>query len=284
MKLHSLITVFFVLTRILCFAGAVVADEGRTVTATGVAMLENITPEEAQNIALKRARNTAIEEVCGISVQAETFVKNFMVHGDFIHSVSYGHIVSEEILRWDIDVTSKSKKLPPAIAYRVTIKTRVRPEKGKPDPYYQVTCKLNKKIFRSGDEMIIRVKASKPSYITVLNFSADGKVILLYPNQLRKDNYVLALEEFQIPSETDRTDVLKLQVSTLPGHKKDTEFIKVIATRKPIELLEGLLFQGQYGVMDTVNFAVTEIARLVTAIPLRERAEHTVFYDIISSN
>ncbi len=284
MKLHSLITVFFVLTRILCFAGAVVADEGRTVTATGVAMLENITPEEAQNIALKRARNTAIEEVCGISVQAETFVKNFMVHGDFIHSVSYGHIVSEEILRWDIDVTSKSKKLPPAIAYRVTIKTRVRPEKGKPDPYYQVTCKLNKKIFRSGDEMIIRVKSSKPSYITVLNFSADGKVILLYPNQLRKDNYVLALEEFQIPSETDRTDVLKLQVSTLPGHKKDTEFIKVIATRKPIELLEGLLFQGQYGVMDTVNFAVTEIARLVTAIPLRERAEHTVFYDIISSN
>jgi hypothetical protein len=109
-------------------------------------------------------------------------------------------------------------------------------------------------------------------------------VILLYPNQLRKDNYVLALEEFQIPSETDRTDVLKLQVSTLPGHKKDTEFIKVLATRKPIDLLEGLLFQGQYGVMDTVNFAVTEIARLVTAIPLRERAEHTVFYDIVSSN
>lgn len=284
MKINFTISAFFILTLILAFAGDGVADEGRSVTATGVALLENITPEEAQNLALKRARSSAIEEVCGVSVQAETFVKNFMIHGDFIHSVSYGHIISEEILQWDIDVTQKSKKLPPAIAYRVTLNTRVKPEKGKPDPYYQVTCKLNKKIYRSGDEMIIRVKASKPSYISVLNFSADGRVILLYPNQLRKDNYVLALEEFQIPSETDRADVLKLQVSTLPRHKKDTEFIKVIATRKPIHLLEGLLFQGQYGVMDTVNFAVTEIARLVSAIPLRERAEHTVFYDIVSSN
>lgn len=272
------------LTLILVSAGEAVADEGRTVTATGVAVLENITPEEAQTLALKRARSNAIEEVCGISIQAETFVKNFMVHGDFIHSVSYGHIISEEILSWDVDVTHSSKKLPPAIAYRVTLKTRVKPEKGQPDPYYQVTCKLNKKIFSSGDEMIIHVKASKPSYLTVLNFSADGRVFLLFPNQLRKDNYVLALEEFQVPSEADRKDVLKLQVSTLPGHKKDTEFIKVIATRKPLHLLEGLLFQGQYGVMDTVNFAVTEIARLVTAIPLRERAEHTVFYDIVSSN
>ena len=206
-----------------------------------------------------------------------------MLAADFIHSVSYGRIIYEEILRWDADVTSTSKGRPPELAYQVTIKARVKPEKGKPDPYYQVSVGLNKKIYRSGDEMVIRVKATKPSYISVLNFAADGSVILLYPNRLRKNNFVKALKQVQIPSESDRRDVLKLQVSTLSGHRKDTEFIKVIATRQPIHLLDGLLATGQYGVLDTVNLAAVEIARLISGIPLKDRAEQTVFYEIISS-
>jgi hypothetical protein len=260
------------------------ASDGKVVTSTGVAAIANLTPGEAQNLALKRARQNAIEEVCGVSVQAETFIHNNMLAADFIHSVSYGRIIYEEILSWDVDVTRKSKRRPPSVAYRVTIKARVKPEKGKPDPYYQVSVRLNKKVYHSGDEMIIRVKATKPSYISVLNFAADGSVILLYPNRLRKNNYVKALEQYQIPSEADRNDVLKLQVSTLPGHRKDTEFIKVIATQQPIHLLDGLLTQGQYGVIQTVNIAAVEIARLVSAIPLKDRAEHTVFYEIVSSD
>jgi hypothetical protein len=284
MKTDSVIKGFFIIVLIVLLVGEVSALEGKTVTATGVAVLANFTPDEAQQLALKRARLEAIEAVCGVSVQAETFVKNNMLQADLIHSVSYGHIVSEEILRWDVDVTQKSKRRPPSIAYSVTIRARVKPEKGKPDPFYQANCRLNKKVYHSGDEMIIYVRATKPSYISVLNFAADGSVILLYPNQLRKNNYVKALKEYQIPSDADRADVLKLQVSTLPGHRKDTEYIQVIATRKPIHLLEGLLVQGQYGVMNTVNLAATEIARMVSSIPFKDRAEHTVFYEIVSSN
>ena len=284
MKTDPVIKGFFIIVLIVLLVGEVSAFESKSVTATGVAMLANLTPDEAQKLALKRARLEAIEAVCGVSVQAETFVKNNMLQADLIHSVSYGHILSEEILKWDVDVTQKSKRRPPSIAYSVTIKTRVKPEKGKPDPYYQVNCRLNKKVYYSGDEMIIYVRVTKPSYISVLNFAADGSAILLYPNQLRKNNYVKALKEYQIPSDADRADVLKLQVSTLPGHRKDTEYIKVIATRKPINLLEGLLVQGQYGVMNTVNLAATEIARMVSSIPFKDRAEHTVFYEIVSSN
>ena len=283
MKKHLILIGSFIFFLLLTLAEGMSASDGKVVTSTGVAAIANLTPGEAQNLALKRARQNAIEEACGVSVQAETFIHNNMLAADFIHSVSYGRIIYEEILSWDADVTRESKKRPPSVAYRVTIKARVKPEKGKPDPYYQVSVKLNKKVYHSGDEMIIRVKATKPSYISVLNFAADGSVILLYPNRLRKNNYVKALEQYQIPSETDRNDVLKLQVSTLPGHRKDTEFIKVIATRQPIHLLDGLLTQGQYGVIQTVNIAAVEIARLVSAIPLKDRAEHTVFYEIVSS-
>ena len=283
MRKHLTLKIFTIFTLLFTFSQEVPASNEKMIKSTGVAASANLTPEEAQNLALKRARQNAIEEVCGVSVQAETLIRNNMLAADFIHSVSYGRIIEEEILGWDVDVSRESKRRPPSVAFRVTIKARVKPEKGKPDPYYQVSVGLNKKVYHSGDEMIIRVKATKPSYISVLNFAADGSVILLYPNRLRKNNYVKALKQYQIPSEADRNDVLKLQVSTLSGHRKDTEFIKVIATRQPIHLLDGLLTQGQYGVMDTVNLAAVEIARLVSAIPLKERAEQTVFYEIVSS-
>ncbi|MGD2270728.1 MAG: DUF4384 domain-containing protein [Desulfobacterales bacterium] len=259
------------------------AAQGRTVNVTGVAALSNLTPAEAQQLALKRARQNAIEEVCGVSVQAETFVKNNMLEADFIHSVSFGHIVAEKIVRWDVAVTQDSKRRPPQIAYRVTIQATVKKESGKPDPFYQVNCQLNKKVYQSGDEMIITVTTTKPSYISVLNFSADGSVTLLFPNRIQRGNYLKGMQKLQIPSEAERTDVMKLQVSTLPGHRKNTEYIQVIATRERHQLLEGLLLQGQYGVMDSVNVAATQIARIISAIPLKDRAEHTVFYEVISA-
>ena len=96
---------------------------------------------------------------------------------------------------------------------------------------------------------------------------AGWSVILLFPNQIRRNSHIEAVKEFQIPSPADRDDVLKLQVSTLPGHKRDTELLKVIATREPIGLLDGLLIRDQYGVMDTMKFAVTEIARMISSTP-----------------
>ena len=267
---------------VLLYSTPVLA-KNNMVRATGVAALSHLTAEETQALALKRARQNAIEAVCGVSIQAQTFIKNNMLESDFIHSVAYGRIVAEEILRWDTEISQPSKKRPPHIAYKVTIKATVIKEKGAPDPYYQVNCRLNKKVFRSGDEMIIQVKVTKPSYISVLNYTADGSVYLLFPNQLRRKNHVKALQNFQIPSEADRHDVLKLEVSNLPGHRQDTEFIQVIATREPIHLLEGLYLQGQYGMMENPKVAATEIARLISSIPLNDRAEHTVFYEIISA-
>lgn len=256
--------------------------ERAVVTATGEASLANVTPEEAQKTALQKARLSAIEMVCGVKLQAESFVRDFVLQGDFIHAVSYGHIVSEEIKSWKVEVEQKNPQTPPAMTYLVTIKASVLQEKGNPDFSYQAMVQLNKTIYQSGDEMVIRARATKPSYLTILNFTADDRVILLFPNALRRNNLVEREQEYQIPSSSDRKGILKLEVSNLPGHKRDTEYIKVIATTKPIPLLEVLAFKGQYGVMDTVSVAATEIARLISAIPVNERAEATAAYEIVS--
>jgi hypothetical protein len=253
------------------------------VTATGEASLSNVTPEEAQKAALQKARLSAVETACGVKLQAESFVRDFDLRGDFIHAISYGHIISEEVTSWKVEVEQKNPRTPPTMTCLVTIKASILQEKGNPDSSYQAKVRLNKTVYQSGDEMIITVNVTKPSYITVLNFTADDRVILLFPNQIRRDNRMDAGREYQIPSAADREGVLRLQVSTLPGHKRDTEFIKVIATSKPVNLLEGISLKGQYGVMDTVSLAVTEIAKLIAAIPVQDRAEDTSAYQIVST-
>lgn len=272
----------FVVLVILTSAGYGWTAERIVITATGEASLANVTPEEAQKTALQKARLSAVEMACGVKLQAESFVRDYVLLGDFIHAVSYGHIVSEEVKSWKVEVEQKNPRTPPALTYLVTIKASVLQEKGNPDPSYQAKVRLNKNVYQSGDEMVIHVSATKPSYLTVLNFTADDRVILLFPNALRRNNRIEREQEYQIPSSSDREGILKLEVSNLPGHKRDTEYIKVIVTTKPIPLLEGMAFKGQYGVMDTVSVATTEIARLISSIPVHERAESTAAYEIVS--
>lgn len=256
---------------------------GDTVIASGEAAVANITPEEAQKQALKLARANAIEQVCGVRIQAEAFVHNYRLEDDFIHSVSYGQIVSEEIVKWEAGVVQDTPKTPPAFTCRVTLRADVARIKDDPDPFFKVNLQLNKTVFQSGDEMIATISATKPCYIHVLNFSADGSVILLFPNHIRRDNHLGAGEKIEIPSPLDRNGVLKLQVSTLPGHAENVEYVKVLATHEPLYLLEGFGVQGQYGVMETTKFAAIELARMVASIPMKSRAEATVAYKVISA-
>jgi hypothetical protein len=280
---HLETKIFILLLGLVLFAaGAPAVQQEGFIISTGEASLENTTPEDARREALNRARTAAIEEACGVRLQAETFVKDMKLMSDFVHAVSYGHIVSEEVLKWDVETIQKSKNDLPSLAYRVTLKSKVVKEKSDPDPGYAVKVRLNKPAFAAGDEMVITVAATKPSYITVLNFSADDRVILLFPNGIRRDNYIEANREYQIPSAQERDGVMKFQVSNLPGHKKDVELIKVIATRTPINLLDQLSLKGQFGIADTVSMAFTELARFIAAVPVRDRAEDTVSYQILA--
>ena len=253
-----------------------------TVTTQGEAAVANITPEQAQQLALQRARQEAIAKVCGVQIQAETLMENFTLQGDFIHGVSYGRIIDEQIMAWQVTVDQPRKTKAPELTYKVTLRAKVEEEKGKPDPFYKVKVWLNKSIFENGEEMTINIKASKDGYITVLDFAADGSVTLLFPNKLRPDNKIEANKTIQIPSPQDRRQLLTFQVGTLPGHKQDTEAIKVIATRGPINLLAEVESQGNYGVMNSTKFALTEIARLLSTIPPNARTEDSAVYQVIN--
>ncbi len=258
------------------------AVEKITVTVEGEADLGNRTPEEAQKAALERARSRAVETACGVTVQSESLVRESILQSDFIHTVSYGNIIAEKVLKWGHDMYQKSPEQPPQFSYRVTLLAEVQKEEGNSDPSYAADLKLNKAVYHSGDEMIMKVKVSKASYVNILNFTADNKVTLLFPNRIRTDNHLEKGKTYQIPSAKDRDGILKLQVSNLSGHKKDMEYIKIIATTSPLNLLDMLSTESQYGVMDTIQTAATEVSRLIVKIPLKDRAEKTVTYQVVS--
>ena len=127
------------------------ADEGAWVACTGRAALHHITPEEAEAKALEEARRDAVEQVCGVRLQAETLVRNARLASDFIHSISFGHVVEERNVRWKTEETQVVPNEPPSMSYVVTMEARVVQEQGEPDPAFRVSVTLNRTTFEAGD-------------------------------------------------------------------------------------------------------------------------------------
>lgn len=59
------------------------------------ALAGSISPDEAQRMAIERARSAIVEEGCDVQISVSTFVKNGILAADFVSSLRHG------VLRWD---------------------------------------------------------------------------------------------------------------------------------------------------------------------------------------
>ncbi|MBI3813464.1 MAG: hypothetical protein HY279_03220, partial [Nitrospinae bacterium] len=71
------------------------------VEATGEAVVENITPDEARQLAINRARISAIESKTGVKVHGTTMVKDYNLMADIVQTLSQGYIIDEKIIKWE---------------------------------------------------------------------------------------------------------------------------------------------------------------------------------------
>jgi len=251
------------------------------ITCTGEALIQNISNEEAQVIAKRKARLNAIEKVCGVQLQAESLVKDFMLAGDFIHSIAYGHVVDEKNMQWQTEsIPPEDPSAPPVIKLTVTMEAKVKPVEDNPDPSFKVNLQLNRKSFDSGDEVIFTISSTRDCYITIINLAANDSVYVLYPNTYHKDNLITSKEKLIFPSRSDRESGFHVRVSALQEHKKDTEIVKVIATKKKVDFLFDIAKTDGFGVMGTPKMAMTRLARRLSEIPVSERAEATEMYTV----
>ena len=85
--------------------------------------------------------------------------------------------------------------------------------------------------FKIGDKINIKFRSSKDCYLTLLNIGTSGKLTILYPNALHKDNFIEGGKLFEIPGDEYG---FEYQLSGPAGIEK----LKAIVTESKINLVE----------------------------------------------
>jgi len=245
-------------------------------------VIQNITPYQAFYKAKQSARKEAIRKILGTHIQQSAIVQNGTFAGEFIHSFAYGHILNENVEKVDIKLRQQSPSEMPTLICEVTMNCEVVEEKGTPDLSFRVQAELNSLSFTEGEEMVVKVKSTKDCYVTVLNITATDDIYVLFPNQYRNKNKIKANEVIEIPSPEDRLQGLHFRMNSYPGHKEDTEYIKVLATRTPIGFLDDIDEESGFKKFKNNKYVLTELAQWLTLIPANERSEDLVSYVIVS--
>jgi hypothetical protein len=263
------------------FPNVSAAIDAEWVTAVGIASLENVTKTEARRMAINDARRNAIEKVVGAEILSETMVINNQVSGDVICALPYGKVLDQKIINESvISVASEDKGTAPLLTYKVEMNALVSKEQGQADPYFRVAAKINRKVFKNGDQIELRITPTRDAYISVFNILEDQTALILIPNRFRKDNFVKAHQTLIFPSKADKMKGIVLEACTGEGQVKTDEMFHIIAMKEPFEFDSAKFTEGIFGLYDGNSGLVNDLVKETVRIPLSHRAETFIHYRI----
>jgi len=249
------------------------------VTVEGNSSMENITKEDARRLAIEDAERNAVEQVAGVTVSADTLVSNFTVSSDVISAIPYGKVIEREIITENIQVIKDETKGRPYSIYHVKMKVKVAKEKGVADPYFKLDASLNRTVFKDGEEMQIKIKPARDCYITIFNILEDDSVLTLIPNRHIRDTFIKANEYLIFPDEGIKKMGINLKVHGVDGKNITKEKIYILCFKQPVDF--GSKFEeGIFGIYKGSSAFIKELKREVVDIPLSERAERFLPYEI----
>ncbi|WP_316896719.1 hypothetical protein [Pseudodesulfovibrio indicus] len=196
------------------------------VTARASCAIKGLTAEEAQTLAVRRARSAAVEQAAGVTVTSAAMVTDGRLAGDFIKTFSQGYIV-RECVTWETpDFIKQPPPEAPIVVYKVLLEATVLvPDQARPS--VGLDAGLNHSTFRAGkDKLTIRVSTAGQARVAVFNITADDRVVMLYPEAGRGALRTGNGNRIILPEPRGGGSLL---LSTLQGHKRDTEAIMVAA-------------------------------------------------------
>lgn len=256
-------------------------QESEWVTAEGMAPIENVTKNEARKMAVDNARREALEKVVGVDILSETMVINYNVSGDVVRTIPYGKVIGCEVLKEEIElIPPKKTGDAPFLAYKVTIRANVAKEKGRPDAFFRLNAGINRTVFKEGDLIEIRVTPSKDCYLSIFNILEDEKVIILFPNRFRKNNFINAGTTFMFPSDADRKRGITLEAFLEEGKMKADEIFHLLALKEKMQFNTARFSEGIFGIYDGHSALVADLVKSIVGIPLSDRAEKFLHYRI----
>jgi len=257
------------------------AEEVTWVTVEGTAALADISKTEARSRAIADARRKAVEKVVGVDISAETLVVNFRLSGSLIGAIPYGRVVDSEIIEETVDSSNQDKD---SQTYRVKMKASVAEETAGADPNFRLEAYLNRASFTDGDEMRMSIRSTQDCYISVFIILEDEKIIRLIPNRFKTYNFLQANETFLFPDENDTALGITLKVHTPEGDKAVTETLYIVALKQDLTFDDAGFQEGIYGVYDGQTAFIQDLIKRIVSIPLSERAEKLMQYQIKKEN
>ncbi len=256
------------------------AQEITWVTVEGTASLEDEDKAAAKSRAIEDALRNAVHEAVGYNITAETLVVNLRLSGSILGAIPYGKVIGKEILEESIEEIPREGQEKPDLVYRVKIRAGVVEETIGADPSFRLDASLNNSSFINGDEMLIRVKPTKDCYVSVFNILEGEYILRLIPNRFKEQNFLPANATFSFPDKADKSRGVKLRVHTPEGKDVVTESIYILALSQPFEFHSAGIQEGIYGVYKGQTAFMKDLIKEVVGIPLNERAEVLMQYEI----
>jgi hypothetical protein len=201
--------------------------------------LGNYTKEQSCKIAREKAEKNALIKSLGQTISSETVTNCSEVDGEYDcerNQLSLfklnGIITSSQIINKNYD-----KEVGSEILYcEITIRAKVEPIKRKSDPTFHFDTKLNKKIFRSGENLEIEINTSKKMYMTIFQWLPYGGkkyniITKIFPNEKFNKNINNLIEgNLKLKYETYFPDKIK--------YEKVDEHLIFVASEEKIPWLE----------------------------------------------
>jgi hypothetical protein len=226
------------------------------------------------------AERQAVAEALAKGISVETLLVNLRLSGSIVGAIPHGKVVEKKMLEERLVKAAGGDSNNKKQLFRVRIKAGVAREAGNEGPSFHLQAALNQAIFKEGDELQIHVRSTKDCYFAIFNILEDQKVIRLLPNYLSRKNFLSTNENFVFPGSKDRKKGIKL-IAHLPDKKTTTtESIYILALTRPFELKSIKVQEGIFGVFNGKTIFMKDLIREVVGIPLANRAEVLMQYEI----
>ncbi len=282
---HTLL--FLILVLLLWMASPLHAGEYDDLPWTegeGRVTFETITPVEARERALDLARKDAVAQVTGIQftsrtdrVQIESGAQMIDRMAQSTAAETHGLIVAEEILETPIE------QIEGVLQMVCRIRAKVEIENRKPDPAFRLQARLlgpESRVFRSGEELVLELEATKDCHVTVFDVSTDGTYSVLIPMERLPDNRLSAGRPKTLPSDEDRRHS-PIIVGLRPDREMEEGFLFIVATREQRPFLSNEMTDLGGEFVPTARADLADFNRWLLDIAPDRRTKAEVFYSVV---
>jgi hypothetical protein len=279
-KVYRLFFVLITVLNIVLFVPFVSAEDVTWVTVEGTASMEHTVKKKARARAIEDAVQKAVEKAVAAELSVETLVVNLRLSGGLATAIPYGRVVDKKIIEEGVVNIHTEGEDKASVVYRVRMKAGVVEETTGVDNSFRIESSLNRPGFKDGDEMKLKIRSTKDCYIAVFIIAEDEKVIRLIPNRYKKDNFLKSGNTFSFPDVNVTEKGIKLRAHV--PEKKDavTETVYVFALKRPFTFDTARFQEGVYGSYNGRTAFVNELIKEIVRIPLSERAEQLIQYQI----